>query len=58
MDRTLLRLEIESLRNKLISVGMSEGFTASETLELSKNLDELLNLQIKVEWSQQKKAYN
>jgi hypothetical protein len=58
VDIEHLKFEIETLRNKMISAGISEGFTASETLKLSKNLDELLNLQIKIKSLEQKKAYN
>lgn len=35
---------IEKLRNKMISVGMTKGFTAEETINLSQELDNLLNL--------------
>jgi hypothetical protein len=35
--------QIESLRRIMISVGMSKGFTSTETIRLSKTLDELLN---------------
>ncbi|MFJ5762393.1 Spo0E family sporulation regulatory protein-aspartic acid phosphatase [Neobacillus sp. NPDC093182] len=35
--------QIESLRRTMISVGMSQGFTSTETIRLSKTLDELLN---------------
>ena len=35
---------IEKLRKKMISVGMTKGFTAEETINLSQELDNLLNL--------------
>lgn len=37
---------IENLRRKMISVGMSNGFTSEETIKLSKRLDNLINLQM------------
>jgi hypothetical protein len=42
-----LRERIEKLRTKMISVGMSEGFTSDETVKLSKKLDHLINLQMR-----------
>jgi hypothetical protein len=36
--------QIENLRGEMISVGMSKGLTSSETIKLSKKLDNLLNL--------------
>jgi hypothetical protein len=42
-----LRESIEQLRIKMISVGMSKGFTSEETIKLSKRLDYLINLQMK-----------
>jgi hypothetical protein len=35
--------QIESLRKMMVSVGISKGFTATETVSLSKKLDDLLN---------------
>ncbi|MDQ1000572.1 hypothetical protein QFZ28_000972 [Neobacillus niacini] len=43
MIREELIEQIESLRRIMISVGMSKGFTSTETIRLSKTLDELLN---------------
>lgn len=40
--------QIEKLRKKMISVGMTKGFTSFETIKLSKKLDYLLNLQMGV----------
>jgi hypothetical protein len=42
-----LRESIEQLRKKMISVGMSKGFTCDETIKLSKMLDHLINLQMR-----------
>ena len=36
---------IEKVRKRMISVGMSKGLTSQETINLSKKLDHLLNLQ-------------
>ncbi|NRD77131.1 aspartyl-phosphate phosphatase Spo0E family protein [Bacillus sp. BRMEA1] len=38
---------IETLRKRMISAGMSKGFTSEETISLSQELDLLLNLRIK-----------
>jgi hypothetical protein len=35
---------IEKLRKEMISVGMTKGYTAEETIKLSQELDNLLNL--------------
>jgi hypothetical protein len=40
---------IEKLRKKMVSVGMSSGFTSEETVKLSKKLDNLINLQMILE---------
>lgn len=37
---------IEMLREKMISVGMTKGFTSPETIKLSKSLDKFLNLRM------------
>jgi hypothetical protein len=42
-----LRELIEQLRKKMVTVGMTEGFTSEETIKLSKRLDYLINLQMK-----------
>lgn len=39
---------IEKLRNKMIAVGLSKGFTSEEVLKLSQKLDNLLNLQMRI----------
>lgn len=39
---------IEKLRKKMIAVGLSKGFTSEEALKLSKKLDNLLNLQMRI----------
>jgi hypothetical protein len=41
---TLISEQIESKRLELISAGISKGFTDAMTVELSKELDQLLNL--------------
>ena len=43
MNKDLIK-RIEKLRKKMISVGMTKGFTAEETINLSQELDNLLNL--------------
>lgn len=42
-----LQVHIESVRKKMISVGMLKGFTSDETIKLSKKLDCLINQQMK-----------
>jgi hypothetical protein len=37
-----LMKKIELVRNKMISVGMSEGFTSPKTIQLSQTLDMLI----------------
>jgi hypothetical protein len=49
MNKEDLIIKIEMLREKMILVGMSKGFTSSETVNLSENLDKLLN-QLWVYW--------
>ncbi|WP_313771776.1 aspartyl-phosphate phosphatase Spo0E family protein [Neobacillus niacini] len=39
---------IELVRDQMIFAGMSSGFTSEETVRLSKKLDTLLNLQMKI----------
>jgi hypothetical protein len=41
--------QIEMLRRKMISVGMSNGLTSKETIILSKKLDNLMNLQMRLQ---------
>ncbi|MFL6554846.1 MAG: Spo0E family sporulation regulatory protein-aspartic acid phosphatase [Bacillus sp. (in: firmicutes)] len=41
-----LFVQIENLRNKMIRVGLSKGFTSVETVRLSERLDKLINLQM------------
>lgn len=41
-----LFIQIENLRLKMISVGLSKGFTSAETVRLSERLDRLINLQM------------
>ncbi|MFS0776089.1 aspartyl-phosphate phosphatase Spo0E family protein [Neobacillus sp. 3P2-tot-E-2] len=38
--------KIENIRNKMISVGMSEGLTSPNTIKLSEILDKLINLKL------------
>ncbi|MCQ6281956.1 aspartyl-phosphate phosphatase Spo0E family protein [Bacillus sp. EB600] len=45
LDDNDLNELIEKLRKKMISVGMSKGLTSQETINLSRKLDNLLNLQ-------------
>jgi stage 0 sporulation regulatory protein len=40
---TDLEKEIETLRKKMIAVGMTKGFTHPETVQVSQELDELMN---------------
>lgn len=46
MDLKDLSIEIETLRREMITVGLSEGFTSSETIKISQILDRLINIQI------------
>jgi len=41
-----LFIQIENLRLKMITVGLSKGFTSVETVKLSERLDRLINLQM------------
>jgi stage 0 sporulation regulatory protein len=47
MDNTLelidLERNIETVRNEMVSIGMSKGLSHPETIELSQQLDTLLN---------------
>jgi hypothetical protein len=43
MNTSDLIMKIETLRELLISVGMTHGFTSPETIQLSEMLDKLLN---------------
>ncbi|MEH7177620.1 aspartyl-phosphate phosphatase Spo0E family protein [Neobacillus vireti] len=43
-----LVVKIENVRKQMINVGMSSGFTSEETIRLSKKLDNLINLQMKL----------
>lgn len=38
--------KIEIIRNKMITVGMSEGFTSADTIKLSETLDKLIYLKL------------
>lgn len=46
MKNVDLIIKIETLRKKMISVGLSKGFTSPETIKLSETLDKLLNIQM------------
>jgi hypothetical protein len=46
MKNEELFLQIENLRLKMITVGLSKGFTSAETVRLSERLDRLINLQM------------
>lgn len=46
MSNEDLMKKIEILRNKMILVGMSEGFTSPNTIRLSETLDKLINLKL------------
>lgn len=46
MNKEDLMKKIELVRNKMISVGMSEGFTSPNTIKLSETLDKLINLKL------------
>ncbi len=37
--------KIEYLRRKLISIGITKGYTSEDTVKISQELDALLNLQ-------------
>lgn len=39
---------IELVREQMILAGMTSGFTSEETVKLSKKLDKLLNMQMKI----------
>jgi hypothetical protein len=39
-----LPVRIEFQRNKMIEVALDQGFTSSESIEISQELDRLLNL--------------
>jgi hypothetical protein len=41
-----LMKKIELIRNKMILVGMSEGFTSADTIKLSEALDKLIYLKL------------
>ena len=43
MNASELIMKIEMLREHLISVGMTQGFTSTETIQISEMLDKLLN---------------
>ncbi|MGG3662957.1 aspartyl-phosphate phosphatase Spo0E family protein [Bacillus gobiensis] len=43
-----LVLDIEQKRNELINVGMVKGFTDKQTIKLSEELDQLINLSMKI----------
>ncbi|MDR4948125.1 aspartyl-phosphate phosphatase Spo0E family protein [Neobacillus cucumis] len=38
---------IETIRRKMITVAMAEGFTSPNTIQLSQTLDKLLNLKFR-----------
>lgn len=42
-DIIKIEIEIKNLRTQLINVGMEKGLTHPNTIQLSKNLDRLLN---------------
>ncbi|MEH7076488.1 aspartyl-phosphate phosphatase Spo0E family protein [Neobacillus drentensis] len=46
MTNENLFMQIENLRNNMIRVGLSKGFTSAETVSLSERLDKLINLQM------------
>ncbi|MDQ1003950.1 hypothetical protein QFZ28_004350 [Neobacillus niacini] len=46
MSNEDLMRKIEIIRNKMISVGMAEGFTSPNTIQLSQTLDKLINLKM------------
>jgi hypothetical protein len=41
-----LFMQIENLRIRMITVGLSKGFTSVETVSLSQRLDKLINMQM------------
>jgi Spo0E like sporulation regulatory protein len=41
-----LTKKIELIRGKMISTGMTEGFTSAATITLSQMLDQLINLKM------------
>ncbi|MGG3641442.1 aspartyl-phosphate phosphatase Spo0E family protein [Bacillus gobiensis] len=43
-----LVLDIEQKRNEMINVGMIKGFTDKQTIKLSEELDQLINLSMKI----------
>jgi hypothetical protein len=48
MPNTDLLKQIELVRKKMVSVGMSKGFTSADTIKLSKMLDSLLNSEMRL----------
>jgi hypothetical protein len=46
MTNNDLFIQIENLRKRMISEGLSNGFTSVETVSLSQRLDKLINLQM------------
>lgn len=46
MSKEDLFNQIENLRVKMITVGLSQGFTSVETVRLSERLDRLINVQM------------
>lgn len=46
MNNEDLFVQIENLRVKMITVGLSKGFTSVETVSLSERLDNLINVQM------------
>jgi hypothetical protein len=51
VDTEDLIIKIETLREKMVSVGLSKGFSSPETIRLSENLDKLLNIQQKISYN-------
>lgn len=46
VNNETLHKDIEKLRKKMITFGLSKGFTYEETIKLSKKLDNLINPQM------------
>lgn len=43
VNRLSLKEQIEYFRNKMVYTGLKEGFSSPKTIEISQNLDSLLN---------------
>lgn len=49
MNNEVLLKDIENLRKKMIAVGLAKGIASEETIKLSKKLDNLIKLKMKIQ---------